>query len=328
MNRKTQVSRFSIVEADLDELRQHYARTLKPVKVSPITRGSTVSVEDLHFSTGDFDIWSGRCRSGMEVTFTEPPDAYAIYLPVSGNMELGSRGRHLVSRPGTIIAADLSESDVLRLHPERSHIGIAFNRDAVKQHLSELLDAPVLRDLNLATEVSLQSSAYARLAGLGQLLWDSLAKGGEKTIDLRSTEYLFRTILVSVLEGIPHHYSEQLGRPVSPAMPRQVKRAIDYMVANLGAALDVGDIAREAGVRVRALQIAFQQFKQMSPLDYLRHLRLEAVRRDILAGARGATVSDIARRCGFSHMGRFSAQYREAFGELPTESMQKFRFRK
>ena len=63
MTPKGRVSRLSIFEADVDELRDHYARTLKPVRVDTLVRGSKISVEDLHFSVGDFDIWSGQCLS-------------------------------------------------------------------------------------------------------------------------------------------------------------------------------------------------------------------------------------------------------------------------
>jgi AraC-like DNA-binding protein len=321
---KTQISRFKIVEADLEQLRDHYARTLKPVRVLPIVRGGRVSVEDLHFSVGEFDIWSGQCRSGMEVNFTEPPDAFAIYLPIRGAMEMVSGGRSLVSTSRSIIAADLAQSKTLKLHQNRSHIGIAFSRAAVRQQLSELLDGPAVHDLDLTSEVPMGVAAHDRLSDLGQFLWRSLESDGSEMLSMRSTEYLFKTIMISLLENVPHRYSGMLERPIAAAVPRQVKRAIDYMTANLGQPLDIADIAREAGVSVRSLQVAFQQFKDMSPLEFLRLLRLRAVRDDIMSGAVG-TVSDIARRWGFSHMGRFSALYRQAFGEFPLQSLQRGR---
>lgn len=321
---KAQISRFKIVEADLDQLREHYARTLKPVRVLPIVRGGTVSVEDLHFSVGEFDIWSGHCRSGMEVTFTEPPDAFAIYLPIRGAMEMVSGGKSLVSTSKSVITADLAQSKTLKLHQDRSHIGIAFSRAAVRRQLSELLDGPAVYDLDLTSEVPMGVAAHERLADLGRFLWRSLETGRDEMLSMRSTKYLFKTIMISVLENVPHRYSTMLERPVAAAMPRQVKRAIDFMTANLGRPLDIAEIAREAGVSIRSLQIAFQQFKDMSPLEFLRLLRLRAVRDDIISGTTG-TVSDIARRWGFSHMGRFSALYRQAFGEFPLQSLQRGR---
>lgn len=321
---KRQISRFKVIEADVEQLREHYARTLKPVRVLPIVRGGRVSVEDLHFSVGEFDIWSGHCRSGMEVNFTEPPDAFAIYLPIQGAMEMVSRGKSLVSTSKSIVIADLARSTTLKLHQNRSHIGIAFSRAAVKRQLSELLDGPAVHDLDLTSEVPMGLAAYDRLSELGRFLWKSLENDEDDLLSMRSTEYLFRTIMISLLENVPHRYSDRLERPVAAAVPRQVKRAIDYMIANLGSPLDIADIAREADVSIRSLQVAFQQFKHMSPLEFLRLLRLRAVREDIVSGAAG-TVSEIARRWGFSHMGRFSAFYRQAFGEFPLQSLRRRR---
>ncbi|OBZ94955.1 AraC family transcriptional regulator [Pararhizobium polonicum] len=323
MSRPGQVSRFKVVEADVDQLREHYANTLKPVRVNPMNRGASISVEDLHFSTGDFDIWSGLCRSGMEVSFSEPPDAFALYLPLSGAMELDARGRQFVSTPGKLIATDLSQTRMLRLHSERSHIGIAFSRKAVTRQLSELLDMPVIHDLDLFAECDMNTGAGAKLAAFGQVLWDNLANGPADNISARSTEYFFRTIMVAMLESVPHRYSALLERPASPAMPRQVKRAIDYMIANIASPIQVEDIAQASGVSIRSLQVGFQQFKDTTPLNYLRQLRLEGVRRELVGGRHDRiSISDVARNWGFTHMGRFSVLYREAFGEMPTETLQ------
>jgi len=329
MSRTGQVSRFKVVEADVDQLREHYAQTLKPVRLNALNRGASISVEDTHFSTGDFDIWSGICRSGMEVSFQEPPDAFAIYLPLAGAMELATGGHELVSTPGKLIATDLSQTRMLRLHEQRSHIGIAFSRKAVIRQLSEFLEMPVIHDLDLAAECDMRSPAGAKLVAYGQLLWEMLAGGPPDNILARSTEYFFRTIMVAMLESMPHRYSALLERPVSPAMPRQVKRAIDYMVANLANPISVEDIAQSAGVGVRALQVAFQQFRETTPLNHLRQLRLESVRRELIAVKhQPVSISDVARNSGFTHMGRFSLLYRETFGEMPTETLKLFRLDK
>lgn len=212
---------------------------------------------------------------------------------------------------------------MLRLHSERSHIGIAFSRKAVIRQLSEMLDTPVVHDLDLFAECDMNSHAGAKLAAFGQLLWDNLANGPQDNISARSTEYFFRTIMVAMLESVPHRYSALLERPVSPAMPRQVKRAIDYMTANIANPINLEDIAQAAGVSVRSLQVAFQQFKNTTPLGCLRQLRLENVRRELVAGRHDrVSISDAARKSGFTHMGRFSVLYREAFGEMPTETLQ------
>jgi len=85
-------------------------------------------------------------------------------------------------------------------------------------------------------------------------------------------------------------------------------------------------VAREAGVSVRGLQMAFQQFKDMTPMTYLRQMRLDGVRRDLKSCRhRDVLISDIAKRWGFSHMGRFSAMYVNAFGEIPRQTLNRSR---
>jgi transcriptional regulator GlxA family with amidase domain len=76
---------------------------------------------------------------------------------------------------------------------------------------------------------------------------------------------------------------------------------------------------------VRGLQDAFRRNLDASPADYLRRLRLDRVRQDLLAAdpLSGATVAGIARRWGFVHLGRFAQTYRTAFGELPGSTLQR-----
>lgn len=314
-------SKFKVVDADIEQIREHYADTLKPVQVNTIGKGGKISVEDLHFSVGEFDIWSGMCRSGMEVNFTEPPDAVAIYLPISGIMEVKAQGRQLLSGPDGLVAVDLSRMNTLRIHPGRSHIGIAFSHRAIKQQLSQMIDAPVVHDLEIPLENNMDAAGSANLVALGRLLWDNLSRDPGST-SKNSTECFFRTMMTILLETVPHRYLDHLNRSRSSAMPRHVKRAIEFMAANLSQSINAEDIARAAGVSVRALQAGFQRFRDSTPLAHLRQLRLEAVRRELTtAGCDRISISDVARRYGFTHMGRFSLLYREAFGELPTKTL-------
>lgn len=67
----------------------------------------------------------------------------------------------------------------------------------------------------------------------------------------------------------------------------------------------------------------------MTPLAYLRSRRLERVRetrRAAAAGGAEASVTQIAQRHGSAHLGRFSAYYRERFGESPSETLRSARF--
>jgi transcriptional regulator GlxA family with amidase domain len=58
-------------------------------------------------------------------------------------------------------------------------------------------------------------------------------------------------------------------------------------------------------------------------MQYLRHLRLDRARADLLHLADVPSVASVALRWGFGHLGRFSADYKERFGESPGESLRR-----
>jgi len=318
------VSRYKFVETDIDQVRASMPKTRTCVRLNPIGDTSVLSIEGCQFSVPGFDIWRTGCQTGIEARFAEPPDVYALYLPVDGVMEVSCRGKQLVSNSGRLIVSELARTDLTRKHGGRSHIGITFDRNSVRRQLSELLDAQIGPDIDLALEVESGSRTYEQLMSLGNLLWTMLSKDSEEELSPHTTVQLFKTILVTMLDSFPHRYSAALAGPDSTATPRHVKRAIDFMVENLGRPLEMQDLAREAGVSERALQAAFRQFKDKTPLQYLRDLRLNALRRDLIDG-KGESIAELARRQGFNHMGRLSGLYREAFGEFPTETFRRHR---
>jgi AraC-like DNA-binding protein len=100
-----------------------------------------------------------------------------------------------------------------------------------------------------------------------------------------------------------------------PGTSRAVRRAETFIRENLARELSLEDIADAAGVSVRTLQTGFKQHHDVSPMRYLRDLRLDVARVQILAGS---TVAAAAFDCGIPHPGRFAQYYRSRFGHLPS----------
>ena len=80
------------------------------------------------------------------------------------------------------------------------------------------------------------------------------------------------------------------------------------------------ELAEQAGVSVRTLQSATRAICGMSPHRYSRVLRLWSVRKQLRTGRAGRSVKSCALAHGFWHLSEFAASYREAFGELPSET--------
>ncbi|WP_242090987.1 helix-turn-helix transcriptional regulator [Curtobacterium sp. DN_7.5] len=101
-----------------------------------------------------------------------------------------------------------------------------------------------------------------------------------------------------------------------------VQRAKTFMHARFDRALTVPEIAEAAGVSVRTLQEGFQRHEGLTPMAFLREIRLEKARLGLqLADPDVSSVGAVALSCGFKHMGRFSGAYHEEFGEYPAETL-------
>lgn len=120
-----------------------------------------------------------------------------------------------------------------------------------------------------------------------------------------------------LLTAIPHW---PVGRRSEQPPESNIGRAEAFMLDNIGTPITVDDVAAAAGMSARGLQSAFQRAHQTSPLGYLRAIRLLMARQQLESGA-AASVSDVARSVGIVHLGRFAGAYREAFGELPGETL-------
>src|SRR5262245_8850707 len=114
-------------------------------------------------------------------------------------------------------------------------------------------------------------------------------------------------------------------RAHSGPAPRDVKKAIDYMRRNVHRKIAMADLAIASHVAERTLRKHFRAFVALSPLGYLRRLRLAIVREELLKDASGASVTEVATLYGFAHFGRFSLQYRTCFGEAPSATLSRGR---
>ena len=92
----------------------------------------------------------------------------------------------------------------------------------------------------------------------------------------------------------------------------------------LGTRPSVDQLAGMLEVSKRSLFYAFNKWVGIGPNAYFDLLRLHYVRDRLLAGNRSTMrVTEVANELGFNHLGRFSGQYFNFFGEYPYETLSK-----
>jgi AraC-like DNA-binding protein len=151
--------------------------------------------------------------------------------------------------------------------------------------------------------------------------WDSEAILMAPTAKAALDEFL----LTLLLHHHPHNYSSELAEDVPAAVPNLIRRAERYMIENATTEITVSDVAAHLGISMRSLQGGFRQWRGTTPSAFLRQIRLQLVRDELLKSDSQCNITTIALRHGFSHMGRFSARYRSVFGEPPSATQRRSR---
>ena len=108
------------------------------------------------------------------------------------------------------------------------------------------------------------------------------------------------------------------------ALPRAVRRGITFMEENAAAPIGVLEVAEASRVSIRGLQAAFRKALDMTPMEYLRQVRLSEARRELIAsGPEDTSVTHVSRQWGFSNLSRFTASYLEEFEETPRQTLER-----
>ncbi len=111
----------------------------------------------------------------------------------------------------------------------------------------------------------------------------------------------------------------------SGPLPADLARAVGWLRGHLSEPVRLDILAQVAGVRPRTLETHFKMFLGTTPLGWVRRMRLARARQEFVRRGADATVTDVALSAGFTQLGRFAAEYRKAFGELPSATVQRAR---
>ena len=132
---------------------------------------------------------------------------------------------------------------------------------------------------------------------------------------------LEQAILVAFLCGTGHNYTRLLdGRPRGLA-PSQVRLVEEYIEAHWNQPVSIEGLAVAANASARSVFHAFKEFRDYSPMNFLKRERLRRAREMLVKSGANESVTNITFACGFGNMGRFADDYRKAFGEMPSETL-------
>jgi AraC family ethanolamine operon transcriptional activator len=102
---------------------------------------------------------------------------------------------------------------------------------------------------------------------------------------------------------------------------RAAIKAREFILENKNSLLKIFDICEAVGTTERTLHLGFKELYGVTPKVFLKYIRLNCARKDLLQPNPHTTVTSIAYKWKFYHLSRFAKQYCEMFGEFPSETL-------
>lgn len=132
-----------------------------------------------------------------------------------------------------------------------------------------------------------------------------------------------RLLAATVLVAFPNSWdTDPAARDRTDASTATLRRAIAFIDEHAARDISVADVAAAAHVTIRAVQIAFRRHYGTTPAGYLRRVRLDRARQDLLAADPAReSVTAVAYRWGFASPGQFTAAYQQAYGVTPDQTL-------
>lgn len=132
-----------------------------------------------------------------------------------------------------------------------------------------------------------------------------------------------RLLAATVLVAFPNSWdTDPAARDRTDASTATLRRAIAFIDEHAARDISVADVAAAAHVTIRAVQIAFRRHYGTTPAGYLRRVRLDRARQDLLAADPAReSVTAVAYQWGFASPGQFTAAYQQAYGVTPDQTL-------
>jgi AraC-like DNA-binding protein len=197
---------------------------------------------------------------------------------------------------------------------------LLFDRVALDSFAAKLEGSEDLA-FSMMETLDMKRPAVQSFARHTAFIWSEILRGGP----ILSSPLVAResSNLLSLLLVLAARESDQEPKKAHlTGSPTGVRRAEEYLVANLSDPISIGDVAVVAGMSARNLSREFRRHRGTTIKGFIKARRLEAANRTLLTAEPGETnVTQIAMDLGFEQLGRFSADYKIAFGELPSKTL-------
>lgn len=249
--------------------------------------------------------------------------AYSISLPIQGRQALNIRGAHYQSDENRGLIVSNNDQQDLIIDKDCRKFQVVIPERSMHIVLADLLNKPTETPIIFNPEMHLDSEQligawWKNIQNFVQLKSQYSNFYGLQMLSEDYENFVIKALLLSQ----ENNYSEALKLLSHQDEPAYIRKVRNFIIAHAHEEICAEDLQRLAGVSKSKLYDEFQQYYGTSPMSYLKKYRLQQIYKILsTTGAdRKVSISKLAYDWGFNHLSRFSQEYREEFGENPSET--------
>lgn len=313
-------------EDDVEATSSKVGEVFRPHRLDVVGARQRLNAEMNHTQSGGLSISRLRYRADVEITSDPMGSFFLVMIPMKGSADVSSGGKSVRSTTQLASVVGSTSALAMRWSADCNQLILKLNRAHLESTCASLLGHDLTKPIDFQLGMDLTSPATAGLQRIISFVGscEELSLSAEQyPLIAAQTEKLLMTALLNVQ---PHNYRDELLRPGEIPAPRYVKRAEEFIASRAAEPITIEDIAAAAGVSARSLQTGFKKFRDTSPMMFLRDVRLQRVREELVTAKlenQSASVTGVALAWGFTHLGHFTRAYAEKFKELPSDTLRR-----
>ncbi|MDP3602762.1 MAG: AraC family transcriptional regulator [Bosea sp. (in: a-proteobacteria)] len=257
--------------------------------------------------------------AGMRLKHGGATDDLTVRIVAAGGSLFSAGRQTLAAVPGRGLVLNTGLCESAEYGRGSVHTTFTLPGEEVARILQAAFERPAPGQLDIAGTFDVAAPEGATIVAMMSAIEAGLSGDAPLASAPQAARLLRDALVMLVLARFPHRYASWFERTAAPA-PWQIRRAVAFIDAHRDGPLTVQEVADAVGIGLRSLQEGFRKHKHVSPHDYIKQVRLAAVRAELLEPGSTRSIEAIARHWGFVNRGHFALDYRNAFGEQPSQT--------
>jgi AraC-like DNA-binding protein len=260
-------------------------------------------------------------RYGGEMVNEGSPsdDSYLVIFTLAGSIEIEGENYKMASNAGSVCV--MNPNNQFRSHLSADHRQLTLKIDGhlVNECFENAYGYRPTKSVEFDACETIVKRQASGLGGMVNMLCSELNKNHSSLLKTPTCLHMEHILAGLVLEELPHDQKASIDSHSYSIVPGHIKIAREYIHSHARENISIQEVAERCEVTIRTLQMSFQKHFGVTPLQYLRTVRLETANRELRqAASQGLTITDVALSCGFSNSSSFANYYRSRYGCLPS----------